>query len=169
MVLLLLLLHPELVVVPAEVFIVVELLVVGDALALQHPVHALGGEDGEGLPEPVIDLLPEERDHHGHGLGLDGVQDGLHRDVAGHVPQDRVPVTPVDLVAEHAVEHHVQVGAVEDHQVLQVLTPEVGGVVENVHAVGADGGSVQIHLIAQPAQGQIQKAHGEIELVARGG
>lgn len=57
------------------------------------------------------------------------VQDRFHGDVTGHVPQGGVPVPAVDRVAKETVQHHVQVGAVEDHQVVQVLPSEVGGIV----------------------------------------
>ena len=71
--------------------------------------------------------------------------------------------------AEEAVEHHVQVGAVELDHVVHVLPLQVGGVVEDVHPVGGDGGGVQVHLVAQTAQRQVEEAHGQVELVPGGG
>ena len=124
-----LLLHPKLVIVPVKVLVIVDLLVKGDFLPVQYAVNALSGEDGERFPEPVIGLLPEQGHHHSDGFCLDGVENRLYRDVAGHIPQHRVPVLSVDLVAKHAVQNHVQIGAVQFHQVLQILPFQVSGIV----------------------------------------
>ena len=166
---LLLLGTPELVVVPAEVFVEVQLLLPGDDLPFQRLIDALGAEHRAFLPQPVVHVLPEQGDDRGHRLDLHGVQNGLHRNVTGHVPQRRVSVAPVEGVAEEAVEHHVQVGAVELDHVVHVLPLQVGGVVEDVHPVGGDGGGVQVHLITQTAQRQVEEAHGQVELVPGGG
>ena len=45
-------------------------------------------------------------------------------------------------VTEKAMEHHVQVGAVELDHVIHILPLQVGGVVEDVHPISGDGGGV---------------------------
>ena len=97
------------------------------------------------------------------------VDDGLHGDVAGQVPVVLRPLSPGIQVAEQAVEHHVQIGAVHIDPPPPVQSHQVLRPVKDPVAVGAHPGAAGVRLKGQAAEGHVQEPHIHIKFISRVG
>ena len=130
-------------------------LIVGEVLVQKIPVQLLRRQGADLGAQLLQSLLLGHRPGTGGALQVEARNGVLHRDVAGQVPAPPADVGAGEQVAEHAVEHDVQIVPHVPPSLPLVHGEDIVGVVKQVLAVRGQGAGVGGQL--ELAEGQIQK------------
>ena len=129
-------------------------------------VDALRRQHRHLCPALAVELLLGGDEAPGQAGVVQLVQDALHRDIAGQIPQLRHPAPLLPQVPQHTVEQHVEIGPVHRRPGPEIPLREEAAVVVQRLPVGGQG---QRHpaagLEVQAAQRHIQIGQIQIQFI----
>ena len=131
-------------------------------------VDPLGGEYMDLLLQAVVHTLAEFRCQFCHRAIVHGINDGSDRNITGKIPE--LPVLFFSCrkhMAEHAVQDHMQIGAVQPTGTIHIQTKQMVGIKTDIRRVCTDRRRGKIHDESEAVESRPQKAHREIQIRPR--
>ena len=138
----------------------------------QPPQPAVGRGGGRHMAaggQRLIGAAADVGQRPGHAFAPQPVDHVFHRDVAGQMPQRRVPAALHPQMPEHTVEHRVQIQPAEILRVLPVEPQQGAGLIVKVHPVGGQHPAPLVGHGGQGPQRLIEEAELKVQPAAQDG